>query len=285
MVTSPQPPRGDRSRTLTADCGNCAGLCCVALAFSKSADFAFDKDAGEPCVNLDDDFRCQIHPHLRDRGFKGCTVFDCFGAGQKVTQQTFAGRTWRQAPASADQIFAVFAVVRQLHEILWYLDESLTLPQAQPLRVELEAAYDEIERLTDLTPADLLAIDLPNHRDRVNVLLARVSALVRADSPPRGPVSGAEQAIRPGADLIGARLAGHALRGANIRGAYLIGADLRRADLRGADLIGADLRDADLGGADLSHALFLTQLQVNAARGDAATTLPASLRRPSHWDA
>jgi uncharacterized protein YjbI with pentapeptide repeats len=283
MVTSPQPPRGDRSRTLTADCGNCAGLCCVALAFSKSADFAFDKDAGEPCVNLDDDFRCQIHPHLRDRGFKGCTVFDCFGAGQKVTQQTFAGRTWRQAPASADQIFAVFAVVRQLHEILWYLDESLTLPQAQPLRVELEAAYDEIERLTDLTPADLLAIDLPNHRDRVNVLLARVSALVRADSPPRGPVSGAEQAIRPGADLIGARLAGHDLRGANIRGAYLIGADLRRADLRGADLLGADLRDADLGGADLSQALFLSRPQIDAARGDAETALPHALRRPSHW--
>ena len=169
--------------------------------------------------------------------------------------------------------------------MLWYLDEALTLPQAQPLRVELEAAYDEIERLTDQAPTDLLATDLPTHRDRVNVLLARVSALVRADSPPKGQVR------RSGAgDPTGSRPHRSAPRrtgppGSEPRGAYLIGADLRRADLRGSDLIGADLRDADLSGADLSHALFLTQLQVNAARGDAATTLPAPLRRPSHWAA
>ena len=68
---------------LAADCANCAGLCCVALAFTRSADFAFDKPAGDPCVNLLDDFRCDIHPDLRDRGFKGCTVFDCLGAGQR----------------------------------------------------------------------------------------------------------------------------------------------------------------------------------------------------------
>ncbi|MGW3479266.1 pentapeptide repeat-containing protein, partial [Streptomyces althioticus] len=55
------------------------------------------------------------------------------------------------------------------------------------------------------------------------------------------------------------------------------------ADLRDADLIGADLRGADLAGADLTGALFLTQAQLNAARGDAATTLPPSLERPAHW--
>ena len=99
--------------------------------------------------------------------------------------------------------------------MLWYLDEAADPAAGLALRVELEAAYDEIERLTDQAPTDLLATDLPTHRDRVNVLLARVSALVRADSPPKGQVSGAGQAIRPGADLIGARLAGQDLRGAN----------------------------------------------------------------------
>ncbi|WP_435798157.1 pentapeptide repeat-containing protein [Streptomyces decoyicus] len=53
--------------------------------------------------------------------------------------------------------------------------------------------------------------------------------------------------------------------------------------MRTADLIGADLRDADLGGADLTGALFLTQAQLNAAKGDAATRLPAALSRPAHW--
>jgi uncharacterized protein YjbI with pentapeptide repeats len=88
---------------------------------------------------------------------------------------------------------------------------------------------------------------------------------------------------RRGADLIGARLRGADLRNANLRGAYLIGADLRNADLRQADLIGADLRDADVRGADLTGALFLTQSQVNAARGDRATKLPEAVTRPSHW--
>ena len=46
---------------LRADCGSCFGLCCVALAFAASADFAIDKAAGQPCPNLRADFRCGIH--------------------------------------------------------------------------------------------------------------------------------------------------------------------------------------------------------------------------------
>lgn len=60
-------------------------------------------------------------------------------------------------------------------------------------------------------------------------------------------------------------------------------ADLSGADLRLADLVGADLRDANLAGADLTEVLFLTQAQLNAARGDASTRLPAALKRPAHW--
>ena len=91
-----------------------------------------------------------------------------------------------------------------------------------------------------------------------------------------------------GHDLHGIRLQGTNLRradlrNANLRGSYLIEADLRNADLRGADLIGADLRGAKLAGADLSTSIFLTQPQLNAATGDAATSIPASLTRPGHW--
>jgi uncharacterized protein YjbI with pentapeptide repeats len=63
----------------------------------------------------------------------------------------------------------------------------------------------------------------------------------------------------------------------------LIGADLRDHDLGPADLLGADLRAADVAGTDLSDALFLTQFQVNAARGDEATRLPGRLARPPYW--
>ena len=38
-----------------------------------------------------------------------------------------------------------------------------------------------------------------------------------------------------------------------------------------------------MAGTDLSDALFLTQFQVNAARGDGATRLPGRLARPPYW--
>ena len=273
----PRPDsRADDRAALRADCARCVGLCCVAPAFAASADFAVDKPAGQPCTNLLADFRCGIHADLRDRGYAGCTVFDCFGAGQQVAQVTFAGRDWREAPAIAGQMFAAFTVLRQLHELRWYLTEALTLPPARELRAELGRALEETERLAGEGPERLLALDVAAHRDEVAPLLRRTSELVRAGARGR-------RLDRRGADLIGRKLRGADLRGANLRGAYLIGADLRGADLRLADLIGADLRGADVRGADLAGSIFLTQFQVNAARGDADTTLPAALDRPAHW--
>ncbi|WP_367319143.1 pentapeptide repeat-containing protein [Streptomyces sp. HUAS ZL42] len=273
-----QDQTADRSR-LRGDCGNCFGLCCVALPFAASADFAMTKDAGTPCPNLRDDHRCGIHAKLRQKGFTGCTVYDCFGAGQTVSQVTFGGQDWRGGSREhARRMFDVFPVVRQLHELLWYLTEALTLPAARPVHADLRRALERTERLTRQTPGELVALDVAAHRQEVNGLLLKTSELVRAGIRGR-------RKERRGADLIGARLKGADLRGANLRGAYLIAADLTGADLRGADLIGADLRDADLTDADLTGAFFLTQPQLNAARGGAGTALPTSVTRPVYWTA
>ncbi|HEY3561056.1 MAG TPA: pentapeptide repeat-containing protein [Kribbella sp.] len=243
------------SRTdLRADCDSCFGLCCVVLTFAKSADFAIDKPAGEPCPNLSDDHRCTIHSRLRTEGFQGCTVYDCFGAGQELSKR-------------GPEMFAALPILRQLHELLWYLAEALEYNEkAQP-------AIDRVERVS--RTANLADVDVAAERAVVNEVLLETSRLVRGKQP--------KQKERRGADLIGARLRNADLAKANLRGAYLIGADLRGADLRQADLIGADLRDTDLRGADLTGALFLTQTQVNAARGDHTTRIPATLTRPSHW--
>ncbi|GAA1808985.1 pentapeptide repeat-containing protein [Planosporangium flavigriseum] len=272
----PSPSNDDDGLGLRADCARCFGLCCVALPFTASADFAIDKDAGRPCVNLQADFRCGIHAHLRERGFPGCTAFDCFGAGQKVSQLTFGGQDWRQDPQTARRMFDVFPIMRQLHELLWYLTEALTLPPARPLHGDLRRALNDTDRLTRSSAETLAAVDVPSLRQEINTLLLRTSELVRATVPGR-------KKNHRGADLIGASLKGANLRGANLRGAYLIAADLTRADLRAADLIGADFRDASLRGADLTGSIFLTQAQVNAAKGDAATRLPPRLTRPAHW--
>jgi hypothetical protein len=259
----------------------------VAPAFTASADFAIDKAAGQPCPQLQSDlgdagepkrlhFRCTIHDHLRQRGFPGCAAYDCFGAGQRVAQVTFGGRDWRRAPELAGQMFRVFGVMRELHELLWYLTEALSLPPARPLAGELGRARDQTERLTRQDPDALVELDVNAHRRGIDALLSRTSELVRAGA-------GRAQTALRGADLIGKDLRGADLRGANLRGAYLIGADLRGADLRQADLIGADLRGADLRGADLSTSIFVTQMQVSAANGDPDTRLPRSLTVPAHW--
>jgi uncharacterized protein YjbI with pentapeptide repeats len=259
---------------LVADCSRCVGLCCVALPFTRSADFPVDKAAGEPCGHLRTDFRCDIHDTLRAEGYRGCTVFDCYGAGQHVSQVTFANQDWRSDAEVGAQMFAVFAVMRQLHELLWLLRSAAGLPTSSSLRDELEMAAVEIRALTDLPAATLAKYDVRPHRHAVNLLLRQASELARATAP--GP-------DLAGADLMGRDLRGTPLTGASLRGALLAGADLRGADLNLADVTGADLRGAELGGADLTGTLFLTQAQVDSADGDSTTALPESLRRPVPW--
>ena len=243
-------------------------------------------------------------------------MFDCLGAGQRVTA-AFAGRDWR-TPGVAAPMFAAFGVARQVHELLWYLDEARK-------RAPDPALDAEWARLVD---ADLAASDVDAARERVGELLRVASERLRAqadpehdmsqgttavptrrgETPPSPPrrgrlaVTGTETRRRGNgdspsrkgrlagggsdlsrADLVGVRWPDADLRRASLRGALLLGADLRGADLRLADLLGADLRGADLRGADLSTSLFLTPMQAAAARGDAATRLPARVPRPAHW--
>jgi len=270
--------------SLRADCGNCFGLCCVALYFSASEGFPIDKDAGTPCINLQSDFRCRVHENLRENGLKGCVAYDCFGAGAKVAQVTYSGHDWLQAPESAKQMFEVFLIMRQLHEMLWYLTETLTLKPAHLLYDKLHTILGETECLTHLSSDELIKLDVTTHRSEVNALLLQTSELVRAEAS-RGYMANLKhrKTLGKSKDLIDSDLRKTNLKGADLRGALLIAANLKGADLSGADFIGADLREADFCGANLAESIFLTQAQINVANGDANTKLSPSLIRPSHW--
>ncbi|MBT1607009.1 pentapeptide repeat-containing protein [Curtobacterium flaccumfaciens] len=271
----------DRS-ALRADCGSCFALCCTAFGFQRSADFPIDKPAGTPCGNLADDFSCSIHQALRPRGFRGCTVFDCSGAGQYVSQTLYDGVSWRDHPDSRAEMFRVFPIVRRLHEMLWHLAEAQDRAVTPDSAGDAALLAEEIRRSLDAGRSMLLALDVEPLHARVRDVLVEVSAEVRgrystgADDAPDG-------LLRPGADLAGSDLRARSLRGADLRGATLIAADLRGADLSGVDLLGVDMRDARVDGADLSTAVFLTQAQVNAARGDSATLVPDGIDPPSQW--
>jgi uncharacterized protein YjbI with pentapeptide repeats len=264
---------------LQSDCENCFGLCCVALPYAKSADFAFNKEGGAPCRNLCSDNRCSIHEHLRDKGFRGCVSYECFGAGQHVSQEIYKGNDWRGNTELSKEMFAVFPIVQQLHEMLCYLNQALDLEETQTIHNELQSVFDKTLSLTNLNPKDILNLDIPAHREIVNNLLLKTSELTRKDFIQ----SNKKSKIRKGLDYLGANLKGVDLRGANLRGALLIASNLTDADLRKVDFIGVDLRDADLSGANLTGCIFLTQAQVNSAKGNKHTKLPRYLKIPAHW--
>ncbi|MBA9084951.1 hypothetical protein FHR92_001413 [Fontibacillus solani] len=262
---------------LQSDCEACFGICCVALPYAKSADFAMDKEGGNPCRNLCTDHRCSIHEQLIEKGFHGCVSYECFGAGQHVSQEIYKGKDWREHPELSQEMFSVFPIVQQLHEMLYYLDQALELDETAAIRKQLQTVFDDIAALTKLELKDILNLNVPVHRERVNMLLIEASERFRQDDVQRNK----NMMMRK--DLLGANLKGADLRGMNLRGALLIAANLRGADLRRADFIGADFRNADVSGADLRECIFLTQAQVNSAKGNRDTKLPRYLKVPDHW--
>lgn len=270
--------------SLQADCQSCFGLCCTALNIVASSDFAINKAAGVPCPNLQSDFSCQIHSKLRDQGFKGCTVFDCLGAGQKVSQTTFHGQDWRQSPEISEKMFRVFPIMEQLYEMIAYVAEALSHKVDSSLFNKLRLQLEQLQRATELEADALLAVDIPNYRLPVNILLLETSEQIRQSLIRKMKEKNARKFDYRGADWMGKNLKRKDLRATNLRGAYLIAANFENADLRGVDFIGADLRDANLRNADLSTSMFLTQMQLNSAQGNHQTKLPSHLKRPSHWD-
>ena len=266
-----------------SDCANCVALCCSALAFSRGDDFAHEKPAGKPCRNLDENLGCGIHSALLERGYRGCTVFECHGAGQRVTQETFGGGDWREGEGLREAMFAVFPLVRQLHEVLWLLAEARRRTADRSLLRRIDTLFDQVDAQAASPDLASLRAAVETSRPAASELLGAVSHEVRRMHIPRRRASGAWSRIEPRGVYLGTDFSGSDLRAVELRGALLIAAKLRGADLRWADLLGADLRDAELHGADLRHVLNLTQPQLAAAFGDDATQLPESLTRPRHW--
>lgn len=242
------------------------------------------KDAGKPCLNLKSDFSCAIHKSLRKKGLKGCTAYDCFGAGQKVAQVTYGGQDWKQAPEAAKEMFEVFLIMRQLHEMLWYLSEAFRIQPNDIIQNKLRDLIKEIEDITNKNANSLMKLDIEAYRDRVNLLLHQTSEVVRTKVLNGQRSTLKRKKISGRLDCFGADLRKINLRGADLKGAFLIAANLRGNDLRGADFIGADMRDADIRGTNLEESIFLTQGQVNTAKGDSSTKLPPALSRPTYWE-
>lgn len=83
------------------------------------------------------------------------------------------------------------------------------------------------------------------------------------------------------ADLRDVEAYGGVFSSSNFNRADLTNASFVGAYLEGSSFAGATLTGANFSGAQLARATGLTQGQLNRACGDAATTLPGSLRIPA----
>lgn len=268
------PPAG-LLRELSIDCAQCCGLCCAALYFTKSEGFPQDKAAGTPCVHLRPDFRCAVHQKLSAKGLSGCLAYDCFGAGQRVTRELFAEQDWHRSPERASQMFEVFLRVYQLHQMLWYLMDAGCLKPAEALRGPVMEQAGVIRGLVCSTPAKVLQADIRSLREQVNSILHRAASMCASAI---GSGSSKGGGVYLGKDFHGADLSGR-----DFSMSLLIAANLKNCRLYGVNLLGADLRDTNLCGADLRGCYFLTQGQLNAAKGSRHTQLPDTLTYPASW--
>ena len=93
---------------LRADCDRCCGLCCVVPDHLALQGFPFDKPAERSCTHLDGGHRCTIHEARPFHGYTACAGFDCFGAGQWITNTLFNGAHWTDSPDCARRMFAAY---------------------------------------------------------------------------------------------------------------------------------------------------------------------------------
>lgn len=164
---------------LEPDCSNCAALCCVAFAFDKSESFGLDKLAGEECPNLVTDNTCKIFKERVERGFPGCVSYTCFGAGQRVTQDVFGGKSWREKPALKARMGATLSVLRRIHEQLVLLKAARELPltpehaaQVQSFEAMLYSDAPWTEETLSRFPIDKVAGDISNWMTQLRGLVS-----------------------------------------------------------------------------------------------------------------
>jgi hypothetical protein len=145
---------------LRANCSRCQALCCVALPFDQSESFYFDKVADEPCRHLTCGDRCDSFATLAALGQPGCSTYDCYGAGQRVCHELFAGQSWREAPGIAPRMFEAFRLLRRVHELRLVLRLASLLPLRPELARELSQTLAQLEPPSGFDEQSLLELPL-----------------------------------------------------------------------------------------------------------------------------
>ena len=139
----------------------------MALPFDAGEAFARDKPALHPCPHLDGGFGCTIHNHLTGAGYRGCAIYDCRGAGQRVMTEVFPGADWRRDPGLRAPLAEAFARLRGIHDALELLEAAGALVLPPGLDAERRALVALFHPPADWTQAGLADFDLAAARRRL----------------------------------------------------------------------------------------------------------------------
>ena len=145
-----------------SDCANCAALCCVAYPSDDMPGFAASKRSGEPCPRLAQCGTCTIYEDRERLGFGGCIAYECFGAGQFVTQALSQRGARRGRTVATKAMIDRFLQVRPAFDLL-HLAQRLAgdnlPPERESRRVSIVRSLEDA--LLSGDPASVEHVLLP----------------------------------------------------------------------------------------------------------------------------
>lgn len=154
-----------------SDCSKCASLCCFAYAFTEGVEFPIDKDADELCPHIGEQSGCDIHPEREAAGFSGCIKYDCLGAGQRVVQEVFQGKSWRDDPALLQPMGQGLRVMKIVHQQLQLLETVSRLPLTVEEKVRHDALVAQAGTDVSFSPDGLAAFPVNQFKRDVSDFL------------------------------------------------------------------------------------------------------------------
>ena len=153
--------------------------------------------------------------------------------------------------------------------------EATSLISAQPLKETIQCLIEENVKMCHYRPDSILSLDLEQYRQRANYILKQVCKLLQQSIH--------SESKKVPSNFLGGNFKGRNMSGADLSTKLLIAANFENSLFNGTIFLGADTRDTNFNNADLSEAVFLTQGQVNSAKGNRNTKLPYHLDYPSTW--
>lgn len=96
------------------------------------------------CPHLGGDFGCTIHADRVAKGFSGCLVFDCQGAGQRMVQEVFVNHNWEDPQPITTRVIDAFRILRDVHKLYELVDVSDALPLTESLSKQRAGLLEDL---------------------------------------------------------------------------------------------------------------------------------------------